>query len=105
MAIQAYVISFQTSDIKVRFVFSGLTEFLSTLDQRYDKKVKKDGTAMARKNRHMGEGVETQPPLSAPRWAIDRDWIGLFIYMHLCIFIIIYDLFTAADGEQPSSLE
>ena len=91
--------------LKYALFFQVLLNYFLRLIKDYDKKVKKDGTAMARKNRHMGEGVETQPPPSAPQWAIDRDWIGLFIYMHLCIFIIIYDLFMAADDEQPSSLE
>ena len=34
---QAYAISHQSSDLKIHFVFSGLSEFLSKLDQRYDK--------------------------------------------------------------------
>ena len=32
---QAYAISHQSSDLKIHFVLSGLTEFLSKLDQRY----------------------------------------------------------------------
>ena len=34
---QAYAISHQSSDLNIHFVFSGLTEFVSKLDQRYDK--------------------------------------------------------------------
>ena len=37
----------------VMFLFAnvGLMDFLSKLDERYNNKVKKDGTAMARKQR------------------------------------------------------
>lgn len=57
----------------------GLTDFLSKLDERYDNKVKKDGTAMARKQRRMGCKSSSRPPEGAPRWTVDPEWIGLLI--------------------------
>ena len=69
---QAYAISRQSSDLKIHFVFSGLSEFLSKLDQRY---------CMT----SIGEGAGTHPPPSVPQWVIDPDWTGLF--MHLCILL------------------
>ena len=56
---------------------AGLSDFLTKLDERYNSKVKKDGTAMARKERKMGSLATTRPPDGAPRWAIDPQWIGL----------------------------
>ena len=57
---------------------AGLSDFLAKLDERYNNKVKKDGTAMARKERKMGSPATSRPPEGAPRWAIDQQWIGLF---------------------------
>ena len=52
----------------------GLTDFFTKLDERYNSKVKKEGTAMARKIRRLGALAATKPPNGAPVWAIDSQW-------------------------------
>ena len=64
-------------------VNAGLTDFLSTLDERYNNKVKKDGTAMARKQRKIGAPSVSRPPSDAPQWVIDQQWKGV-LHMHYC---------------------
>ena len=64
-------------------VITGLTDFLSTLDERYNNKVKKDGTAMARKQRKIEAPSVSRPPPDAPQWVIDRQWKGV-LHMHYC---------------------
>ena len=54
--------------------YLGLCDFLAKLDQRYEAKVKKDGTFMARKVRCIGTPSTSEPPPSAPEWTIDPEW-------------------------------
>ena len=58
----------------VCFTIEGLNDFLQTLDQRYEDKVKKDGTAMAKKTRRIGQTSPSPPPDGAPDWAISSKW-------------------------------
>ena len=53
-----------------------LTELIVKLDERYNDKVKKDGTAMARKPRRVGFLLLSRPPAGAPDWAVDLNWKG-----------------------------
>lgn len=65
------------------FVNVGLIDFLSKLDARYNNKVKKDGTAMARKQRKIGAPSASRPPLGAPQWVVDPQWKGV-LHMRYC---------------------
>lgn len=67
------------------FLFAnvGLIDFLSKLDERYNNKVKKDGTAMARKQRKIGAPSASRPPPGAPQWVVDPQWKGV-LHMHYC---------------------
>ena len=47
-----------------------LNEFLHLLDKRYEEKVKKDGTFMARKERKIGTPSPCEPPVDAPGWTL-----------------------------------
>lgn len=69
----------------VMFLFAnvGLIDFLSKLDERYNNKVKKDGTAMARKQRKIGAPSASRPPPGAPQWVVDPQWKGV-LHMHYC---------------------
>ena len=51
------------------------TELIVKLDERYNDKVKKDGTAMAR--RRFGSPLRSRPPSGAPDWAVDPNWKGI----------------------------
>ena len=62
---------------------AGLTDFLFKLDERYNNKVKKDGTAMARKQRRLGCRSTSRPPDAAPKWTIDPEWKGLFFFLEM----------------------
>lgn len=53
---------------------AGLTDFLHRLDNRYDERVKKDGTIMAKKHRKIGGYSNTKPPADAPEWTVDVQW-------------------------------
>ena len=72
-----------SSHSNVLCVITGLTDFLSTLGERYNNKVKKDGTAMARKQRKIGAPSVSRPPPDAPQWVIDQQWKGV-LHMHYC---------------------
>lgn len=65
------------------FVNVGLIDFLSKLDARYNNKVKKDGTAMARKQRKIGAPSASRPPPGAPQWVVDPQWKGV-LHMRYC---------------------
>ena len=68
---------------------AGLTEFLHKLDGRYDERVKKDGTIMAKKQRKIGAAASCKPPVDAPEWAVDAQWrqqqCMLSLHMHFNI--------------------
>lgn len=49
---------------------AGLTDFLQKLDGRYEEKVKKGGTMMAKKERKIGSPLSCKPPEGAPEWTI-----------------------------------
>lgn len=51
-----------------------LTDLLHRLDSRYGKKVKRDGTIMAKKHRKFGGYSSTKPPEDAPEWRVDARW-------------------------------
>ena len=69
----------------VMFLFAnvGLIDFLSKLDERYNNKVKKDGTTMATKQRKIGAPSASRPPPGAPQWVVDPQWKGV-LHMHYC---------------------
>ena len=46
----------------------GLTDFLYSLDERYQAKVSKEGKVMARKARKLGSVSACDPPYDAPDW-------------------------------------
>ena len=52
----------------------GLIDFLHRLDGRYEERVKKDGTIMAKKQRKIGAPSSYKPPADAPDWTIDAQW-------------------------------
>ena len=54
--------------------FAGLNDFLKRLDDRYEEKIKKDATAMARKVRKVGAHSTSPPPIDAPEWTVDTKW-------------------------------
>ena len=56
-----------------------LTKLIVKLDERYNDKVKKDGTAMARKPRRVGS-LLSRPPAGAPDWAVDLNWKGKIMF-------------------------
>ena len=58
-------------------MFTELEDFLTLLDDRYDIKVKKDGTTMAKKIRQLGLPAKSCPPSDAPDWTVDKNWKGL----------------------------
>ena len=69
----------------------GLTDFFTKLDERYNSKVKKDGTAMARKIRRLGAPAATNPPNGAPTWVIDSQWKSKnnsYYYSYNIIFLL-----------------
>ena len=61
----------------------GLIDILSKLDERYNNKVKKDGTAMARKQRKIGAPSASRSPPGAPQWVVNPQWKGV-LHMHYC---------------------
>ena len=52
---------------------TGLTDLLHRLDSRYEEKVKKDGTIMAKKHRKFGGYLSTKPPEDAPEWTVNGN--------------------------------
>ena len=54
--------------------FVELTDFLTILDKRYEDKVRKEGTFMARQLRHNGKPSTSEPPVDAPDWTVDPEW-------------------------------
>ena len=73
------------------FETTELTELIVKLDERYNDKVKKDGTAMARKPRRVGSLLLSRPPVGAPDWAIDPNWKGKTIsFFYSCQLIFFF---------------
>ena len=71
-----YVVIMCIPVIDLFFVYTtGLKDYLAKLDSRYEEKVKKDGTNMARKQRIMGAPLSTAPPANAPQWTLDPQWV------------------------------
>ena len=64
----------QRSKRKICYSCAGLTDFLFTLHEQYNRK---DGTAMARKLR-FGSASSSRPPHGAPPWGIDSPWTGIY---------------------------
>ena len=71
-------------------VDAGLAEFLHRLDGRYDDRVKKDGTIMAKKQRKVGAPASCRPPADAPEWAVDAQWRQQqsMLSLHVCFHIV-----------------
>ena len=64
---------------------SELSQFLETLDERYEKKIKKEGVLVARKQRRVGSTSVTIPQCSAPKWTVDEEWAkGIVVFF--CLF-------------------
>lgn len=57
-----------------RTLFSGLSDFLASLDERYSQKVHKEGGLMAKKCRKTGSPASSLPPCDAPSWAVDPKY-------------------------------
>ena len=54
----------------------GLKDFLSMLDERYERKIKKGGVTMAKKLRKLGLSSQEGPPVNAPSWTLAEKWKG-----------------------------
>ena len=72
---------------------SELNQFLETLDERYEKKIKKEGVLVARKQRRIGSTSVTIPQCSAPKWTVDEEWAkGIVFFCFLFVMMIIFPL-------------
>ena len=60
----------------------GLTDFLYSLDKRYQEKVSKEGTVMAKKTRKVGSGSICAPPLMH-QGRQKRVWLSLQCWLQL----------------------
>ena len=70
-----------------------ITKLIVKLDERYKDKVKKDGTAMARKPRHVDRPLLSRPSTGVPDWAVDPNWKGkimFFFFLNSCELIFFH---------------
>ena len=47
---------------------------MKLLDERYEKRVRKEGGLFVKKNRILGEPSSSSPPALSPEWAVDAEY-------------------------------
>lgn len=66
---------------------AGLTDFLRQLDERYEARVKKEGTAMVRKIRKIGSSSCGSPTADAPAWLLETSPRGSYTQLALLLLL------------------
>ena len=65
------------STFMVIHFISGVNDWMETLDKRYQAKQRADGAVFPKKERINGSNSKSVPPLDAPEWALNKEWIQL----------------------------
>ena len=72
--------------------YTALNSFLDELDKRVDECQKKPTKHVPeRRNRRLGNYIDSRPPVGAPRWTVSNDWLeGMYPNCYKTVTIMFY---------------